>query len=654
MTLPTNARLEFVALFLLITASLSFAMDSNGSLGHASLLIPAVEKTDSGSRGSMASLEIFLRQGDGQVFVDTLPLTEIDTQAGARIAKQAVEETLNMNLDRYDIFFIIRSDAPTISGPSAGGAMATGLLSIMLNLTLDKNVIMTGVANPDGSLGRVGGIFEKAQTAYQNKAKFFLIPRGQQMVSLQTNETNIPSNTSSTIDLIDYSAKNWNMTIVEVSDIEQALEYMTGYGIERSSPNITKSKVLDDSMKVMAEDFIVYVEQRLSYVEKKLNTTQVPPDRKSLWMNLTIEHEKKIAEAKKALDDGEYYTATSFCFTTAIEIDNIDKLMDFFNANDREEFSKNLLLQTESRINGVSEESGLKKKQIDSPNDIDVILLSYERINEANSYIKEARKKFDAGSYEETIFFISYANERAGTVERWIRLTDSFSGNKFDFDFNRISSLARIRLMETISLINYADVLTLDTTTAESQANQARINYNNGSYEMALFNTVAIKSSLEAQMAMASTDFNDTVDVSQRLGRMETRALEGIKLCQDNGITPIMAINYYEYGTHFENTSAETAMLYLIYSRNFALIDKNVGEIVKGKDFSQDFKLFPLERRELPPYTTEVLMLTAFVAGSVTGIMISPGLRSERKQTRTKEEKKNTRRILRRQRKNTR
>lgn len=629
MNLHPGNKFIVLALFVLLLAVPVFSADAAENLGHTTLIIPAVEKTEEGYKGSLATIEIFLKEGDGHVFVDTLPLTEIDTQASARIAKSAVEESLNIDMDKYDIFFVIRSDAPTISGPSAGGAMATGLLSIMLNITPDTKVAMTGTISPDGSIGKVGGIFEKAEAVAEKGVKILLIPRGQRMISEQARNGS-ENQTNNSIDIKEYSSKRWNLSVIEVSDIRQALQYTTGYRLVTSSPNITEDHNLESAMKKMAEDFLEYAENKLYETEAKMNSSKIPDDRKEIFKNSLIEQKKKIEDSKKALESGEYYTSSSFSFSTSIELSNLAMLADYFNADDKEAYTKMLITNTENNIKNVADEVSKRKSQINSLNDMEVILLSYERINEANTYIKEAWKKFYSGSYEEIIFFVAYSSERADTINRWIALSDAFRGKSFTFDFNDIGSLTRLRLMETISLLNYADLLGIETSSVENMINIARANFNDGDYALTLFNTIAIKSSLESQMEIASTDFNDSSVVGERIERLESNALRNIKACQENGITPIMAINYYEYGKHFEESSPEVAINYLIYSKNFAKISRDVVEVYQGRNFSKDFSLVSvLERKEMPPYSVEIMILIAFLTGILTGILVRPFLKQE-------------------------
>src|SRR4051812_11350646 len=58
-------------------------------------------------------------------------------------------------------FTFSASSGGFIDGASASGLMAGGFLATMTGQKIDANVTMTGIINPDGTIGPVGGIPEK-------------------------------------------------------------------------------------------------------------------------------------------------------------------------------------------------------------------------------------------------------------------------------------------------------------------------------------------------------------------------------------------------------------------------------------------------------------------------------------------------------------
>ena len=121
-----------------------------------------------------------------------------------------------------------------MDGPSAGAAM-TLLLAAELgaggNTELKQDVLITGTINPDGTIGPVGGVPEKALAAGQHGAKLFLVPSGQAFYNEQVCEKRqqgpfiYQTCRSEQKPLSEYTEKNFGMRVVEVRVINDALAY---------------------------------------------------------------------------------------------------------------------------------------------------------------------------------------------------------------------------------------------------------------------------------------------------------------------------------------------------------------------------------------------------------------------------------------------
>ncbi len=110
-----------------------------------------------------------------------------------------------------------------IDGPSAGGLLTVGVLSLLRGDKLKKNVIMTGTINPDGTIGPVGGIPYKLQGAIDKNKTVMLIPDGQR------NSADFDGNL---VDMVDLGREN-DIEVVEVADIYEAYEEFTGKELPR-------------------------------------------------------------------------------------------------------------------------------------------------------------------------------------------------------------------------------------------------------------------------------------------------------------------------------------------------------------------------------------------------------------------------------------
>lgn len=72
-------------------------------------------------------------------------------------------------------------DTARVGGPSAGLAFTLAIIDELTpgNLTGGERVAVTGSIQPDGSVGVVGGVEQKAVTAHDNGVRLMLVPKGE-------------------------------------------------------------------------------------------------------------------------------------------------------------------------------------------------------------------------------------------------------------------------------------------------------------------------------------------------------------------------------------------------------------------------------------------------------------------------------------------
>ena len=118
-----------------------------------------------------------------------------------------------------------------MDGPSAGGAMTVLLVSEIQGKSINDKILMTGTIEPDGTIGKVGGIAEKADVAGKYGAKIFLVPQGQAITHIQTcqeSKTGVFTYRSCTLEekpLSPIMKEKYGMEVAEVNDISASLDY---------------------------------------------------------------------------------------------------------------------------------------------------------------------------------------------------------------------------------------------------------------------------------------------------------------------------------------------------------------------------------------------------------------------------------------------
>lgn len=107
-----------------------------------------------------------------------------------------------------------------VDGPSAGGLFTAGFLAAMTGVDVDPTATMTGIVNPDGTIGPVGGIPQKFLGSIKNNGKKRLgYPVGQRFSTDMT--------TGKPVDL-EQLARDNGAEAFEIKDIYEAYQLMTG------------------------------------------------------------------------------------------------------------------------------------------------------------------------------------------------------------------------------------------------------------------------------------------------------------------------------------------------------------------------------------------------------------------------------------------
>ena len=144
----------------------------------------AAVKGDGG--GAIIPLDVkILSKGTNLLSVN---IKNVDLQSGAqesiRLAASIASKLSGESTAQKDIdvsFVNTFADLVSVDGPSAGGAITATIYAALKGTSLPSNVMMTGTIEPDGTIGKVGGVDKKAEAARSQGASKFLVPKGQKV-----------------------------------------------------------------------------------------------------------------------------------------------------------------------------------------------------------------------------------------------------------------------------------------------------------------------------------------------------------------------------------------------------------------------------------------------------------------------------------------
>jgi uncharacterized protein len=582
--------------------------------------IVGVRETPEGMEGVVAYLFTEVKNGTGKVFVDTLPLTEVDTQAGARLAKEVACEILQYNCSSLDFFYVIRSNFTMIGGPSASAAMAVATMAALLNKSLASDVIITGTINPDSSIGPIGGVLEKARAAKEAGANLFLIPEGQAIVNVPETKTErigpiIKSETViKQVNLIDYAKRNLSLDVIEVGDVLTAFKYMTGYEIVESNLSDVKEIVdlYTSAMQKMASSLLSKSQFYVSVFEEEINQKKLGAIEKRTIDGILNNSRDELNEAINYYNSSQFYSSSSFSVRSLLYSKYGINLISFIQNSSFIDQKLEAVNETINRIMRKTENvSGL-----DSIYDIEAIVVSSDRIFEAEDEMNSAISKISSNDYYGAIYDLSAAEVKIMSAEEWFSLVDEFKGEQeIKFDKEMIRQLVQERMEQARNSFTYASLMLSDGLLSSSNQHLEKADeaYLSGNLIFALFE--ALKARAEANLAMGIRDISDE-QLAQRINLTERNAQKAILRAEQRGVLPLLALSYFEYSNAFNGTEK---LVFLAYSEEFAKISKDIFIAITGNQTIGEggITLNVFERK------TEENYEFVFAMGALIGFVVS-------------------------------
>ncbi|MBS3060974.1 MAG: hypothetical protein J4215_00145 [Candidatus Diapherotrites archaeon] len=329
--------------------------------------------TDDG-QGLSADLTLDVETGNGKIWTSVTPLVGTSTQNAERTAVELAKK-YSSRVGQFDYKFEISSSASIVDGPSAGAATAFLVISSLNDKPISKDVGLTGTINTDGTVGPVGGVFEKAREANRIGIKLFMIPRGEakQVVKL-------PDGVKS-INLVEYAPREWGMKVVEVQNIDQIIQYASSdiskidvnQQIEQTLADFLPSPIAyspqTQPLADITQKYLSESKTLVSEAKNALNTTTLT-DRQliDIMLDSMNESERVMERASNLFDQNFLYSSANYSFlakVNALLIKDIAQNPSLLNESSVLFHSKLVELQKELDQLKPSVDSGLISENID-------------------------------------------------------------------------------------------------------------------------------------------------------------------------------------------------------------------------------------------------------------------------------------------------
>jgi uncharacterized protein len=401
------------------------------------VVIVAVTSLPNGSyAGVTARLRVAVScPGSGRVFVETLPLSQLDLQASTRVAAQVASRVAGVRFDSCDFYASFRASSPIVGGPSASAATAVAFAAALLRLPLRGDVVMTGMVLPDGSIGPVGGLRAKLEAAASAGAKVFLVPYGQTtyveytVVTRRVGPVTMREVRPVTVDLVEYG-RSLGVDVRPAATVYEALHVFTGgaYPLPRVVPVGELTRVADSVVRGYVESWAraiagdveeavalgdairggvlsslpyytrVYVQEVLTGIESNLQAS--------------------LGRAREVESRGYYYSAASYYFQALVyALWRYYLLSSLRREGSLDSVRANVSSRVLSVLSAIRGMAGGRSSL--SIWELDAAIAAADRAYEALLYLNTSQSQ---SSVDSATYYLALASSRARTAELWLSL----------------------------------------------------------------------------------------------------------------------------------------------------------------------------------------------------------------------------------------
>lgn len=509
----------------------------------------AVAQTQTGELvGTSATISVTVaKNGSGHVFIDTRPLAGTDMQGSARMAARVAASLTGFAVENHDFFYVVRSESPIISGPSAGSVMALATVVALEKAhhdpgeepwNLSEDVMATGTIAPDGSIGPVGGILEKAKAAKKAGASMFAIPAGQgnytpRRLAPGGVEQGEPVNVSK------FCREEVGITCREVGTLEELVTLATGHQFQHPDLGPPPSTAVYNQTLGPLADQLLEQSTRYQDVWEDLNASSISQEGQRAVRDAIDRAREALTSAREHRQQAEYYSAASRAFSASIHGRHAQLMLDYFE-------SGRSLDQVSDAIDAATEDVDSAREAAGDANVTGMQTLytvgaAQERVSDAERRIKSAQQSLNQSNIPQALFDTAWATERSQTVHWWLQLGETFGpGPPLPVE---VSQLADEFIDLGDEMLAYSSQVLQSTPSRAAQTmQQAKRDDERGFHAAALVE--AAEAQVQAALALENRAGTPT---PEKINTSREEAAQAIQTARARGVEPVLPVALFEF-----------------------------------------------------------------------------------------------------------
>ena len=194
------------------------------------LWLPFIAMSAKHMKPSLGRVGVRVSEGIGRIVIEHSPFLGDDLESHAAIAVDIAAEIARKRKDSFDVTFSFSSEkAGLLQSSSMGSVLALGAYAAFEDLDPIEGTLLLGGILDDGTIRPMGDVFQKIESAGANEISTFLVPKGQERVTVYRTEggyytPNIEEGTKATIlNVREHAKEKWDMRVKEVGTIYEAI-----------------------------------------------------------------------------------------------------------------------------------------------------------------------------------------------------------------------------------------------------------------------------------------------------------------------------------------------------------------------------------------------------------------------------------------------
>jgi uncharacterized protein len=484
-------------------------------------LLTVAETNDSREIGGTATMNLQISPGSGDVYIDSFPLTQLDTQISTRFAKEVACEYMDRDCDNVNFYYTIRASSSVVGGPSAGAAAAVLTSALLENKSISDDTVITGTVNSGGYIGPVGGIEAKIEAAENAGFDRIVIPKYSRIRDRVLTE--------------EQPELNDGIRAHTVTSLPEAYEVFTGVQPNRDT-TINVSPQYNDVMRGIATQLCQRNDNLLNNVSNDDLTDQV--------YNQTIDAKQ---DAQAAIQNESYYSAASYCF--GANIDLREAMLNDTSDEERALIKQGVVQDARAYLDEVQD------RDIATISDVEASIIVKERLYEVLD--PEVQERQSAG----------YLVERFESARAW---SDFFNYTSQDIDLDRdyLRDACLSKLREAEERVRYLDFIIPDVDRYQDDLDETRSVYRDNDYTFCLFKA----SQLKAEANSIITGRSITDDYQQSFVEDKLRIARQ-QIAEQNDFFPLLGYSYYTYANSLKEDQPGVAAVFTEYASEFSALD---------------------------------------------------------------------------------